>query len=99
MHSSWSKVPTLVGIILLGLLSFTAAHGNDEDMDMNMAIPVASRPTLVASANATAPATYFNYGEKSGLMLMHILLMTIAWIFILPISVYYLDMFGLGLTK
>lgn len=46
--------------------------------------------SVVASAAANAPSTspgnYFTYPEYGGLILAHILLMTIAWFFVLPIG-------------
>lgn len=36
---------------------------------------------------SASPSSYFSYAPYSGLMLAHILLMTIAWFFILPVGV------------
>jgi hypothetical protein len=81
-----SRVATLAGVLLLALASVTVAHGHDEDMEMSASMPEMLRPTLAASSNVPAPNTYFNYGEHAGLMTAHILLMTISWVFILPIG-------------
>lgn len=75
---------TLAGAVLLGLSSVAVAHGHDEDMSMDMS---AARPTMI-TATATSmptPETYWSTGGS--LLTAHIALMTIAWIFILPISV------------
>jgi Domain of unknown function (DUF2427) len=77
---------TFAGAALLGLASVAVAHSHDEDMNMDMGDPATSRPTITAAANVAAPSTYFRYGEHSGLMMAHIFLMTIAWVFVLPIG-------------
>jgi hypothetical protein len=77
---------TFAGAVLLGLASVAVAHGHDEDMNMDMGDPAIARPTITSAANVVAPSTYFRYGEHSGLMMAHIVLMTIAWVFILPIG-------------
>lgn len=80
------KFVTLAGAVLLGLASVAVAHGHDEHMDMNMGEPPIARPVITSAANVTVPETYFRYGEHSGLMMVHIFLMTIAWVFVLPIG-------------
>jgi len=81
------KFVTLAGVVLLGLASVAVAHGHDEDMSMDMGEPSIARPTLISAANVTVPDSYFRYSEHSGLMMAHIFLMTIAWVFALPIGV------------
>lgn len=80
------RTSTLVSTVILGLASIAVAHRHGEDMDMKMAAPEMPRPTLATSANTTVPNTYFNYGEHSGLLFTHILLMTVDWVFVLPIG-------------
>jgi hypothetical protein len=80
------KFVTLAGAALLGLASVAVAHGHDEGMNMDMGKPTIARPVITSVANVTVPETYFRYGEHSGLMMVHIFLMTIAWVFILPIG-------------
>ncbi|KAH8661408.1 hypothetical protein BGZ60DRAFT_380826 [Tricladium varicosporioides] len=46
-----------------------------------------SRPTVAQASGSSDPQTYYQYGEHPGLIMAHILLMTIAWVFILPIGV------------
>ena len=77
---------TFSGAVLLGLASVAVAHGHDEDMNMNMGGPSVAQPTTASGANVTFAETYFRHGEHSGLLGAHIFLMTIAWIFILPIG-------------
>ncbi|KUJ14738.1 uncharacterized protein LY89DRAFT_735815 [Mollisia scopiformis] len=78
----------LAAAVLLGLLSVVVAHGHDEDMNMDMGV---ARPTIVSTTapptSVPVPVTYWNYGEHQGLLTAHIALMTVAWIFVLPISV------------
>lgn len=90
------RTSALVGAVLLGLVSIAVAHGDDEDMGMNMGVPETTNPTVATSANTTAPSTYFNYGEHSGLMFTHILLMTIGWVFVLPIGEFTTTIRGLS---
>lgn len=77
------------GALLLGFISSVVAHGSEhEDMNMDMGgIPI-SRPTIATATNSTmaGPASYFQLKEHTGLMFAHILLMTIGWVFVLPIG-------------
>jgi hypothetical protein len=75
----------LVGVALLGLVSVVVAHGHDDDEDMSMDMGM-GRPEVTKPMDEAVPQTYFNYGEHSGLLLAHILLMTIGWVFVLPIG-------------
>ncbi len=86
MQSPSPKFVTLAGAVLLGLASVAVAHGHDENMNMDMGEPSIARPIISQAANVTAPESYFRYGEHSGLMMAHIFLMTIAWVFVLPIG-------------
>lgn len=74
---------TLAGVALLGLLPLAIAHGHDEAMDMTT-----ERPTISTESDSAVadPRSYFRYGEHSSLMVGHILLMTIGWVFVLPIG-------------
>jgi hypothetical protein len=81
-----SRIATLAGGLLLALASAAVAHDHDDDMEISSSMPDMLRPTLAASSDVPAPETYFNYGEHAGFMTAHILLMTISWVFILPIG-------------
>ncbi|RFU24218.1 hypothetical protein B7463_g12117, partial [Scytalidium lignicola] len=81
MKSIRSLAVTLVGVALLGLVPLVVAHG-DEAMDMSA--PPATAP---AEASDGAPSNYFRLEEHSGTMLAHIAIMTISWIFVLPVGV------------
>ena len=79
---------------LLQAASHALAHGDDvhssevKNMGAPTAMAVASitpSPTANASLHM-APESYFSYPAMSGLMMGHIIVMTIAWFFILPIG-------------
>jgi hypothetical protein len=74
---------TLTVVALLGLLPLAVAHGHDEGMNKAM-----ERPTIPTESDSAVadPTSYFRYGEHSSLMVGHIVLMTIGWVFVLPIS-------------
>ena len=79
--------------LLVLLLSFTAyAHEDDShmvaDMDMDMTMTGAGLPLNATSSNATivVPINYFRHPENSYLILAHIVLMTIGWVFVLPVG-------------
>ncbi|KAH8819527.1 integral membrane protein-like protein [Xylogone sp. PMI_703] len=82
MKSIRSLAATLAGLALLGL---AVAHG-DEAMDMDMSTAPAPAPAAPAAPDE-APANYFRLEEHSGTMLAHIVIMTISWIFVLPVGV------------
>ena len=87
MQPPSSNFLTFSGVVLLGLASVAVAHGHDEDVNMNMGMPSMAQPTTASGANVTLAETYFRHSEHSGLLAAHIFLMTIAWIFILPIGI------------
>ncbi|KFZ02629.1 hypothetical protein V500_00060 [Pseudogymnoascus sp. VKM F-4518 (FW-2643)] len=80
--------------LLVLLFALTASAHEDEthmaaDMDMGMATAGAGMPLGATPSNATlaVPPSYFRHPEHSHLILAHIALMTIAWVFVLPIAV------------
>ncbi|CAG8972886.1 hypothetical protein HYALB_00001306 [Hymenoscyphus albidus] len=76
-----------VCILLFGIASVANAHDHVEGGNMNMGDTAVLRPAILPSGDNSDLQTYFQYGEHSGLMAAHIALMTIAWLFILPIGV------------
>lgn len=82
------RIANLAVVVLLGLASVAAAHGHGEDMKMEMGEPAMSRPAIATTSVTpnTGPESYFQYAEHSGLLVVHILLMTVGWVFILPIG-------------
>ena len=90
--------------LLLGDLPLAFAHGDDGhshgDMSMAMgAFKVSGVSNSMSNSTSTAAQSYFAYPSLSGFMVAHIVLMTLAWLFILPISEFqsrkqYLTLFG-----
>ena len=80
---------------LLGVIPRALAHGHDDSakgaMDMAASMnhstpPAGGMPFANMNASTSSPESYFAYPQLGGLMLAHIVLMTIAWFFILPIG-------------
>ncbi|RDL32444.1 Integral membrane protein [Venustampulla echinocandica] len=95
MRPTLQKYTQLTGALLLGLALVASVHGHghgdDTSREMDMGQPSISRPTLsldtVAPEATAGPQSYFQYGEYSGWIVAHIVLMTIGWVFVLPIGV------------
>ncbi len=86
----------LAGAALLGLASIAVVHGHDDSIGRHMPEMSSSRPTIISSANATDPESYWQYGEHSGMMAAHIFLMSVAWVFVLPIGKMSLGELGVS---
>jgi hypothetical protein len=79
-------------ILLFGLASLALAHGHDDgemlssggDSGLNEAAHTAS--FIDPDSPDMGPPNYFRHSEHSGLMLAHIVLMSVGWIFILPLG-------------
>ncbi|KAL2072340.1 hypothetical protein VTL71DRAFT_11683 [Oculimacula yallundae] len=79
MRLSSQKQTAVASIAFFIFTSVALAHGHDEE---NMATNIdQAQPTIAASD------TYFRHDEHSALIMSHIVLMTLGWIFVLPISV------------
>ena len=77
---------TLVCALLFALASIAAAHGHDEN---NTAEEIEHHNNFnMSAADAAARETpsYFRFPDHAALMLIHIVLMCISWIFVLPLS-------------
>lgn len=61
---------------------------NTEHFSMANATAILPNGTLLLSSLHTplVPHTYFTYPDYSGLMIAHIVLMTVGWLFVLPIG-------------
>jgi hypothetical protein len=89
MQPTSRKFVILAGVVLLGFTSSVVAHGHEEHEGMNMDMGGTSNSSPVATATNGAmaePASYFQLTEHTALMFAHILLMTIGWVFVLPIG-------------
>ncbi len=83
-----SAVLVLAGAAVCGLVVPAAAlaHGDDgADMSMGAAGNGNAGPGPKPDETAYPPA-YFGLPEHSGLMYAHIALMTLAWVFMLPVG-------------
>ena len=92
----------LLAALLLPLLASALPHGDDHgSMDMGSDMHGGAADTsvvssAVAAATATAtpdtqpssPTTYFTYDKHFGSILAHIVLMFVAWFFVLPLGAY-----------
>ncbi|ELR08363.1 hypothetical protein VC83_04626 [Pseudogymnoascus destructans] len=76
-------------LLVLFFAIAASAHGDETHMDMGMTATGAGVPLGATPSNATleVPPSYFRHPEYSHLILAHIALMTIAWVFVLPIAV------------
>lgn len=73
-------------VLLLALARTTVAHGNEEvSGTMNMAVEVPV--SLNSTSSSWDPQSYSQLGEHTIMIVAHIVLMTVAWVFILPIGV------------
>lgn len=89
MQKSPIKFAPLAVAALLGSLSLAAAHGHGQESSpaMEMGMLSETRPIVPATnSSVTSPESYFQYGEHSTLIFCHIMLMSISWIFVLPIG-------------
>lgn len=79
-----------VALPLIGTLPVSHAHNYGGQM-ANSAGAVGSLPNIVPPFGVTNSSillqSYFSYSENSGLLLAHIALMVVAWLFILPLGI------------
>ncbi|KAI6355316.1 hypothetical protein MCOR25_008250 [Pyricularia grisea] len=73
----------LLGVVVLGSLpTAILAHGGESmNMDQGQAMP---KP-----AEDSGLETYFSYPEYQGALYAHIALMTVSWVFMLPVAVMF----------
>lgn len=96
---SLSAKALVIVALVLAIVPVILAHGDDEGMNMEMesssgldmteALPQAINATTNSTTDGAAivyKPTYFAHPEHAGLMYAHILLMTLAWIFALPVG-------------
>ncbi|KAH7192525.1 uncharacterized protein B0J16DRAFT_61714 [Fusarium flagelliforme] len=80
----------LPSALLLALLPVVFAHGDSDSMDMRMDMGMGHvSNTTQPPKDQEYPDTYFAHTEHSGVIYTHIALMTISWVFILPIAVMF----------
>lgn len=104
MHSLATRAFFVAALVLV-LAPAVLAHGDDEGMDMDMDMggdsmhagaepeALAQNGTMNGTMNGTAEIiykpTYFAHPEHVGLMYAHILLMTLGWVFALPVCEFF----------
>ncbi|KAI1913961.1 hypothetical protein LOZ53_000940 [Ophidiomyces ophidiicola] len=88
-----SALVTLGVAILLLSKANAEPHGNENDsMKIHGATDPLHKPSttgITVHAHAPGPLSYFVYGEHSGTIIAHIVVMVLAWVFILPIGVMF----------
>lgn len=70
--------------LLLGLAAHAIAHGNDHDedsLDMEMDMSSDKGP-----GTSDLPPSYFDYPDDKLFIYSHIAIMTLSWVFALPIG-------------
>ena len=83
VHTSSFK---LIGATLLLVpTTVVLAHGPDDHAG-GTGHPPSSMPAASMTSSSPLPQSYFSYPALGGLMLGHVILMTFAWFFVLPIS-------------
>lgn len=77
-------------LLLLATTPVVLAHGHDDHVAESTKMGPVTLPLLAAVMNSSnaSPQSYFTFPALGGLMLGHIILMTIAWIIFLPICKY-----------
>ena len=83
----WVRLFITVALIL-GAASVVEAHGTDEPtMDMDMGMTMSESYNVSESNPIDLLPTYWTWPEHRGLLYGHIILMVLAWVFILPVGV------------
>ena len=84
--------------LLLGVGHKIAAHGHDSHNGMEGVTrgsatisPLANTTAAPTAITGTEASSYFTYPHHLNLMLAHILLMSLAWFFLLPIGISFLE--------
>ncbi|KAI9822899.1 MAG: hypothetical protein M1832_002924 [Thelocarpon impressellum] len=83
--------PTALTVLLGAALSLVAAHGHGDEHGSMTTITTAttSGPSSTVAPGSEVPElrSYFAYAPHASLVLGHVVLMIVAWVFVLPISV------------
>ena len=77
-----------VAAVLLHLTTLATGHGHDSSMDIGITKPNITGPAHSSSIadDVWNTASYVELGERSTSMLAHVILMILAWLFVLPIG-------------
>ncbi|KAL3480645.1 hypothetical protein BJX99DRAFT_219969 [Aspergillus californicus] len=79
----------VLAALLLASLASALAHGDDHEMDMGDMgdMDMTSHEPAQTQTSDNSPMSYFAHGKHTGWIVAHIVLMVVAWCFVLPISV------------
>ena len=83
VHTSSFKI--IGATLLLVPTTVVLAHGPDNHASGTGPSP-SSMPAASMTPSSPSPQSYFTYPALGGLMLGHVILMTFAWFFVLPIG-------------
>jgi Domain of unknown function (DUF2427) len=91
MKASARPYTILVGSLLLELASRVLAYSHDGDERMGMdnssdQIDVLRPTIMLLNSTNVGIQSYFRHSEHSALILAHIVIMSIGWIFVLPLG-------------
>lgn len=84
-----ASLAALAAALLLVSLANALPHDDHAGMDMNMDQGHGHGDAPAEAPKDTgdpADLSYFAYGEHSGMILAHIILMVLSWCFILPVG-------------
>ncbi len=83
-----SSLRLIGATLLLATTPLVLAHGHDDHAGGTADLGPASSSISATSMNSSSvsPQSYFTYPALGGLMLGHIVVMTIAWFFVLPVG-------------
>lgn len=91
-------LPLIAALACLQAAQSVLAHSDDATRGGNMAVghhifsSMITEPSAAATAAPASPASYFAFPDHGSLILAHIVLMTIAWFFVLPVGELLLTM-------
>lgn len=87
----WQKIPraALVASFFLVSVANALPHDDDDSMEMEVTMELDlgsgnSTTSNVPFPIANWPMSYFAYGKHSSTIIAHIVLMVLAWCFVLP---------------
>lgn len=82
MRHRGSALALLAAATILACVPAVLAHGDETDMEMDMAkTPAPTKP------ESEYPGTYFSHPDHKAVIYAHIGLMVVAWVFVLPVAV------------
>lgn len=79
----------LACILVFGLAPTATAHGHDDNTTTGGIDHHKSLNQSIADATAAGTSSYFHLSDHSAVIFAHIVLMSAAWIFVLPLSELY----------